>query len=170
MFAFSEKPWLTQTWTRRILSGAYGTGVCGLCGNEDCGQMSAWYVLSAIGLHPNCPGDGRWYLTAPLFTEASIRLDADYYPGGTLTIRVPNAGLECAYIRAVRLNGRPLGRLWVETREIARGGVLEIDLESRCDGTSRLAGLSNCGGGITCISHAIPQRGCGIIRGKGEAR
>ena len=129
MFAFSGKPWLTQTWTRRILTGAYGTGVRGLCGNEDCGQMSAWYVLSAIGIHPNCPGDGRWYLTAPLFTETSIRLDPDYYSGGTFTIRAPNAGLECAYIRAVRLNGRPLGRLWVETREIARGGVLDIDLE-----------------------------------------
>ncbi len=128
MFAFSDKPWLVQKWTRRILAGAYGTGVYGLCGNEDCGQMSAWYVLSAIGLHPNCPGDGRWYLTSPLFTEVSIRLDPAYYPGGTFTVKAPRACAANVYIQSARLNGKPLDRPWITTKEITGGGVLELDL------------------------------------------
>lgn len=127
-FAFSEKPWLTQKWTRRILAQAYGTGPYGLCGNEDVGQMSAWYVLSAIGLHPNCPGDGRWYLTSPIFTETVIRLDPKYYPGGTFTIRAPKADAEHVYIRSVRLNGKTLDRLWISTKEVSAGGILELDL------------------------------------------
>ena len=127
-FAFSEKPWLTQKWTRRILAQAYGTGPYGLCGNEDVGQMSAWYVLSAIGLHPNCPGDGKWYLTSPIFTETVIRLDPKYYPGGTFTIRAPKADAEHVYIRSVRLNGKTLDRLWISTKEVSAGGILELDL------------------------------------------
>jgi len=128
LFSFSSKPWLTQEWTRRILSGAYSTGVKGLCGNEDCGQMSAWYVLSAIGIHPNCPGDGKWYLTAPIFKETVMRLDPSYYPGGTFTIRAPGASAANRYIRSVRLNGKLLDRLWVETSEITSGGELLLEL------------------------------------------
>ena len=130
MFAFSEKPWLVQKWTRRILSGAYGTGVRGLCGNEDCGQMSAWYVLSAIGIHPNCPGDGRWYLTAPLFRETVLRLDPSFYPGRTFTIRAIGEDVPECRIRKAWLNGMPLDRSWVTTREITSGGTLVLDCRS----------------------------------------
>ena len=130
MFAFSEKPRLVQKWTRRILSGAYGTGVRGLCGNEDCGQMSAWYVLSAIGIHPNCPGDGKWYLTAPLFRETVLRLDPSFYPGRTFTIRAIGEDLSECRIRKAWLNDMPLGRSWVTTREITSGGTLVLDCRS----------------------------------------
>ena len=128
LFAHSEKPWLTQKWTRAILARAYGDGVYGLCGNEDCGQMSAWYVLSAIGLHPGCPGDGKWHLTAPLFARTTLRLDPRWFPGKTFSIVAPRVSAANAFIRAARLNGRPLDRLWLWTREITRGGELALEL------------------------------------------
>jgi len=128
LFAHSTKPELTAKWTRAICERAYDTGPYGLCGNDDVGQMSAWYVLAAIGIHPLCPGDGRWYLTAPLFTETVIRLDPAYYRGGTFTIRAPKADAAHGRIAAVRLNGRTLDRPYVTTAEVAAGGVLEIDL------------------------------------------
>ena len=64
-------PWLTQYWTRAICNGAYKNKVEGLVGNEDVGQMSAWYVLSAMGFHPVCPGETRYELTTPLFSTGS---------------------------------------------------------------------------------------------------
>lgn len=128
LFAHSNKPELTSRWTRAICEKAYDTGPYGLCGNDDVGQMSAWYVLAAIGLHPLCPGDGRWYLTAPLFTETTIRLDPAYYPGGTFTIRAPKADAAHSRIAAARLNGKTLDRPYVTSAEVSAGGVLELDL------------------------------------------
>ena len=128
LFAHSTKPELTSRWTRAICARAYDVGPYGLCGNDDVGQMSAWYVLAAIGLHPLCPGDGRWYLTAPIFTETVIRLDPAYYKGGTFTIRAPKADAAHDRIADVRLNGKHLDRPYVTTAEVAAGGALEIDL------------------------------------------
>lgn len=128
LWAYSNRPEEVSRWTRRILAKAYGTGPFGLCGNEDVGQMSAWYVLSAIGLHPLCPGDGRWILAAPIFTKTTIRLDPAYFPGGTFTILAPNAGPDTWRIRKVRLNGNPVAEPWISTRDVLVGGVLEFDL------------------------------------------
>ena len=130
LFAFSEKPEEVGRWTRLICEKAYGTGPFGLCGNEDVGQMSAWYVLAAIGIHPVCPGDGRWYVTAPVFRNTTIRLDPKYYPGGTFTISAPNAAPGVWRIVGIHLNGKPLGRRWISTHELSAGGVLRIDLDS----------------------------------------
>lgn len=125
MFAAMGRPDLTYKWTRRICKRAYGTGVHGLCGNEDEGQMSAWYVLSAVGLHPVAPGDGKWYLTAPLFREARLKLDPKYAKGGEFTLRTHGdyrEGCRCE----VRLNGVRLDRPYVTTAEIYAGGVVEF--------------------------------------------
>lgn len=128
LFAHSTKPQLTSKWTRAICARAYGASPYGLCGNDDVGQMSAWYVLAAIGLHPLCPGDGRWYLCAPIFKETTIRLDPKYYRGGTFTIRAPKADAAHAFVKGVKLNGQPLNRWYITTAEVSAGGVLEFDL------------------------------------------
>ena len=128
LFALSDKPDKVGYWTKRICEKAYSTGPFGLCGNEDVGQMSSWYVLSAIGIHPLCPGDGKWYLTAPVFTSARITLDPDYYPGGTFEIRAPAARPGNWRIKGARLNGRVLDRRWITTAEVSAGGVLEMDV------------------------------------------
>lgn len=81
LFAHSSDPDKVGYWTRKICSNAYSTGPYGFCGNEDVGQMSAWFVLASIGLHPLCPGDGRRYLTAPMFKSVKIRLYPRYCKG-----------------------------------------------------------------------------------------
>lgn len=128
LFAAAGRPDLTWKWTRRILAKAYGGDVRGLCGNDDVGQMSAWYVLAAMGLNPMCPGDGRWFLTPPIFEETTIRLDPRFYPGGTFTIRTRGV-VSGERIAAVRLNGRKIATPWITTRDIASGGVLELELK-----------------------------------------
>ena len=128
MFPYCGKPWLTQKWTREICARAYRNDVRGLCGNEDVGQMSAWYVLAASGLHPVAPGSGIWILTSPVFTKVSFRLDPKYYRGGKFTVSAPKASAANRYIRAARLNGRELDRLWLTTAEVSSGGTLELDM------------------------------------------
>ena len=128
LFAAAGRPDLTWKWTRRILAKAYDDDVRGLCGNDDVGQMSAWYVLAAMGLNPMCPGDGRWFLTPPLFEETTIKLDRRFYPGGTFTIRTRGAA-SGGRIATVRLNGRTIETPWITTKDIVSGGVMEIELK-----------------------------------------
>jgi len=128
MFPYCGKPWLTQKWTRRICEGAYGNEVYGYVGNEDEGQMSAWYILAASGLHPACPGSGVWILTSPVFPEVSFRLDPKYAKGGSFTIRANGVSKKNIYIRSAKLNGKPLDRAWITTKEVTDGGVLELEM------------------------------------------
>ena len=115
------KPWLTQQWTRAICRRAYHNSVEGLVGNEDVGQMSAWYVLAAIGLHPVCPGDTRQEITSPVFDKVSLKLEK-----GSFTIKAINNSPENIYIQSARLNGKPLNQCHIDYRDIAKGGMLEL--------------------------------------------
>jgi predicted alpha-1,2-mannosidase len=126
LFVYAGKPWLTQKWARRVLAGAYHNNVNGICGNDDVGQMSAWYVLGALGFYPVCPGDGIYILGSPLFSRATIHLDEKWYKGATFTITAGNQAHDHPYVQSVRLNGRPLSRAWIRHSEIAAGGVLEF--------------------------------------------
>ncbi len=115
------KPWLTQQWTRTICRRAYHNGVEGLVGNEDVGQMSAWYVLAAMGIHPVCPGDTRQEITSPVFDNITIRLNK-----GSFTIKTINNSPENIYIQSARLNGRSLNQCYINYHDIMKGGVLEL--------------------------------------------
>ena len=128
LFVYCARPWLTQKWVARIREHAYGTGPYGLCGNDDVGQMSAWYVMSALGLHPVNPAGGVYVLTSPLFPKATLRLDPKYYPGGSFTITAENVSQENVYVQSASLNGRPLDRAWITHAEIAKGGTLSFVL------------------------------------------
>ena len=128
MLNYTSKPWLTQYWTRKICADAYNDTVTGLCGNEDVGQMSAWYILASIGFHPICPGSTRYELTSPQFDRVTIQLDREYYKGRKFTIIARNNSPENVYIQSVKLNGKLLDRLWITHEEITRGGVLEFTL------------------------------------------
>ncbi|MCK0157275.1 GH92 family glycosyl hydrolase [Cellulophaga sp. F20128] len=121
-------PHLTQKITRQICRDAYGTDAYGLCGNEDVGQMSAWYVLAAIGIHPIAPGDNKYQITSPVFNEIKINLDPKYYSGKTFTIMANNNSKENIYIQSMRLNGKPLDRYWITHQEITKGGILEMEM------------------------------------------
>ena len=126
MFNRLGAPWLTQKWTREICRRAYHNSVEGLVGNEDVGQMSAWYVLAASGLHPVCPGDTRYEITSPVFNRVTIRLDPKYTSGGTFTIVALNNSPSNVYIQSARLNGRNYNECWIRHETIAAGGTLEL--------------------------------------------
>lgn len=126
MFNIAGEPHLTQKWTREICANAYGTGPYGLCGNEDVGQMSAWYILAAIGLHPICPGDNKYEITSPVFSEIVLELDQKYYPGKRFKILAKNNSAENIYIQKIELNGKELERFYLTHQEITQGGTLEL--------------------------------------------
>lgn len=121
-------PWLTQKWTRTICQRAYKNSVDGLVGNEDVGQMSAWYVLSSLGLHQVCPGDMRYEITSPVFSEIKIQLDGKYASGKTFVVRSHNNSPENIYIQSAKLNGEPLQRCYLHYKEISSGGILELEM------------------------------------------
>lgn len=118
------KPWLTQKWCHEILTHAYRNAVEGLCGNDDVGQMSAWYVLTAIGFHPLCPGTGRYELCGPLFDRATLNL-----PGKKkLVILAHRVSPGDVYIQSVKLNGQLLGRTYITHEEVVKGGELVFEM------------------------------------------
>jgi S-formylglutathione hydrolase FrmB len=100
----------------------------GLVGNEDVGQMSAWYVLAASGLHPVCPGDTRWEITSPVFDTVVMQLDPHYAKGKTFTIIAHNNSPENIYIQSATLNGKPYNKCWIDHSDIVAGGVLELEM------------------------------------------
>lgn len=115
-------PALTQKWTRIICDSAYRNSVEGLVGNEDVGQMSAWFVLASLGIHPVAPGSTRFELTSPLFKSSVIQL-----PGGkTFKIAAPNNSSSNIYIQKVFLNGKPYNRCYIDYRDIMNGGKLDL--------------------------------------------
>ncbi|HVW61797.1 MAG TPA: GH92 family glycosyl hydrolase, partial [Puia sp.] len=124
-------PWLTQEWSRAICRRAYHNSVEGLVGNEDVGQMSAWYVLAAGGLHPVCPGDNRWEITSPVFEKVVMELDPHYAKGKTFTILAHNNSPENIYIQSARLNGQAYNKCWLDHGDIMAGGVLELEMGNK---------------------------------------
>jgi predicted alpha-1,2-mannosidase len=129
-FMFNEigMPWLTQKWTRKICDTAYGVDRYGICGNEDVGQMSAWYVLAAIGIHPICPGDNKYQITSPVFSKVEIQLDPAFYSGEKFTIFARDNSPENIYIQSIKLNGEPLDRFYILHDEMVSGGILELEM------------------------------------------
>ena len=131
LFNYTGNAWLTQKWTRKICQTAYGTDVLGLCGNEDVGQMSAWYVLAAMGIHPVCPGDNLYMITSPVFNKVTIHLDDHYYGGGDFVIEAVNNSPENVYIQSATLNGKPLNRAWITHNEVVKGGTLRFVMSDK---------------------------------------
>jgi predicted alpha-1,2-mannosidase len=128
LFVYAGEPWLTEKWVRFIMDHAYGPGIKGLCGNEDVGQMSAWYILSAMGLHPVTPVDGVYIIGSPLFKKVTVRLNPKYHKGKTFTVIAANNSAENIYIQSAKLNGKPLDRAWLRYDEIVAGGNLELEM------------------------------------------
>ncbi len=112
---------------REILDTLYAAAPDGLSGNEDCGQMSSWFVLAAIGLYPVCPCTDEYLISSPLFERVTLHLDG----GRRFTIRAEGAAEGHRYVRAASLDGRPLRRSFLRHAEIAAGGELVLRLDSR---------------------------------------
>jgi predicted alpha-1,2-mannosidase len=132
LFNYSGQPWLTQKFTRQCLERDYSTSpLHGWIGEEDEGQLSALYVLWALGLFEmdgGCAVKPTYDLSSPLFDRIVIHLDPHYYGGRDFVIEAHRNAPANVYIQSARLNGRPLARPWVYHSEIIAGGKLEFEL------------------------------------------
>lgn len=118
------QPWKTQKYVRHILDTEYGDSPGGLAGNDDAGQMSAWYVFSSLGFYPVCPGTPYYYIGTPTFERATINLEN----GNTFTIIAPGASKENCYIESVILNGKAYNDYKISHNDIMNGGTIEFKM------------------------------------------
>jgi predicted alpha-1,2-mannosidase len=131
LYAYVGKPWKTYEKVRYILDNLYSSRPDGLCGNDDCGQMSAWYVMSAIGLYPVTPGSDIYVFSAPVFKNIRINLEN----GRQFVIKSESAGKidKCKYISSASLNGADYTRSYIRFSDIISGGELDFTLAQQPD-------------------------------------
>lgn len=135
LYAYAGQPWKAQQMLRQIYPTMYHNAPDGLCGNEDVGAMSAWYVISTLGFYQVEPAGGKYVFGSPLFDEARIQVGG----GKTFTVRTVNNAPENVYIQSVRLNGKPYTKAYILYTDIMRGGTLEFTMGAKPStfGTSR---------------------------------
>ena len=124
LFNWAGLPWKTQGYVRDILRTEYADGPGGLCGNEDSGQMSAWYMLSSMGFYPVCPGVPQYAIASPMYPKTEIEL-----PGGKVfTIVANNASDENVYIQSATLDGKPYDKSYFTHDDITNGSTLVFEM------------------------------------------
>jgi predicted alpha-1,2-mannosidase len=141
LYNYVGMPWKTQERVGQVMD-LYRTGPGGLCGNEDMGSLSSWYVLSAMGIYPVCPGQNIYIIGSPLFEEASIKLNSPY-DAGEFTIKANRVSSVNRYIQSATLNGEPMSKTWLSHEEITGGGTLifEMGPEPNMDWGSSMADI-----------------------------
>ena len=126
LYDWAAQPWKAQYWIRQVMDRLYNAQPDGYCGDEDNGQTSAWYVFSAMGFYPVCPGSGQYALGTPYFREVSL-----HFPNGnTLTIDAPENSASNCYIGHMTFNGQPYDRNYVEHQTLLNGGRISFNMQS----------------------------------------
>lgn len=123
LYTMAGQPWKTADRVREVLATLYSDQRDGLSGNEDVGQMSAWYVMSSLGFYPVEPAGGKYVFGTPLFDNVKLQV-----PGGTFEIRATNNSATNKYIQSVTLNGQPYTQPWILHEDIMKGGILEFQM------------------------------------------
>lgn len=131
LYDYAGAPWKTQQRVRQIMATLYGDTPAGQCGNIDCGQMTAWYILSALGFYPVNPASGVYVFGSPVVGKAVIHLDRKQYGGRTFTVIAQNNSARNIYIQSATLNGKRLDRCWIRHSEIVDGGTLRFVMGPR---------------------------------------
>ena len=126
MYNYIGQPWKAAKLLRQTMKELYFNDYDGLSGNEDVGQMSAWYVLSSIGLYQVEPAGGKFVIGSPLFDEATVNVG----DGKTFTIRAKNNSKENIYVQSAKLNGKPYPKSYLLYQDIVKGGMLELEMAS----------------------------------------
>lgn len=124
LFNKVNQPWKTQQYVSQIMDELYLDIPAGLCGNEDCGQMSAWYVFSAMGFYPVNPVSGQYEIGKPKFKKVELKLSN----GKIFTVKAENLSKENRYIRAVKLDGKPYHQSFITHEQIMSGATLELEM------------------------------------------
>ena len=117
-----RQPWKAQKYVAQVMHDLYFNAPAGLCGNEDCGQMSAWYVFSAMGFYPVNPISGEYEIGSPLFPEMRLNLGN----GKIFTVLAPNVSRENIYIQSVKVNGQPYDKSYITHQQIMDGATIEF--------------------------------------------
>ena len=127
LYAWTSQPWKTQYWLRVIMNSKYRNDMHGLGGNDDCGQMSAWYIFTALGFYPVCPGTDEYVLGAPYVPYCKV-----YLPNGkTLEVKANGVSDKNCYVKGVTLNGKPYSKMYIRHSDILEGGTLEFTMSSK---------------------------------------
>ncbi|TCZ67044.1 GH92 family glycosyl hydrolase [Flaviaesturariibacter aridisoli] len=126
LYNYGGQPWKTQYWVREAMNRLYQPTPDGYCGDEDNGQTSAWYLFSALGFYPVCPGTTQYVLGAPLFPKATIRLEN----GKTITITAPRNSTANRYVGRLTRNGRLWNKNWLDHFDLLKGGTLQFDMQA----------------------------------------
>jgi predicted alpha-1,2-mannosidase len=124
LYNYAGAPWKTQELARKVMDELYHDGPDGLCGNEDMGQMSAWYVLSSMGFYPVAPGQNVYAIGSPEFSKVILHLDRSYYDAEQFVIETVNNSKENKYIQSATLNGNALNKTWFTHEQIKNGRTL----------------------------------------------
>jgi len=125
LYNWTDKPYKTQERVRTILKAMYGPSEDGLCGNDDAGQMSAWYIFSALGFYPVTPGSDEYAIGSPLVKSAQIQLPN----GKKLDITVENQSPQNIYVQEITLNGKVIQHYQLKHSEFINGGTLVYHME-----------------------------------------
>lgn len=144
LYAWTSQPWKAQYWLREIMNRMYVNNIDGLHGNDDCGQMSAWYIFTVMGFYPVCPGSDQYVLGAPYVPSCKLSLPN----GKQFFIKAPGVSDKNRYVKEVRLNGKPYDKLYITHKDIMAGGVLSFKMGStpnkkRCIKTGKPYSLSD---------------------------
>lgn len=124
LYDFSGEPWKTQKRVRQLMDVWYGDGPLGIPGDEDGGETSSWYVFSAMGFYPVCPGSPTYEIGSPIFEKSALRLGN----GKVFTIEAHGVSARNKYIQSAQLNGRVLNRAWFSHADMAEGGTLVLEM------------------------------------------
>jgi putative alpha-1,2-mannosidase len=124
LYNYANQPWKTQVFIRKIVDEFYKNAPDGLIGNEDCGQMSAWYILSTLGFYEVNPSRPTYDIGTPLFKEVTVRLEN----GKSFVITAANVSAKNIYVKSVKLNGKPHRQTYFQHRDLMNGGTLEFEM------------------------------------------
>jgi alpha-1,2-mannosidase, putative len=127
MYNYAGQPWKAQYWLREVMDRMYTPGPDGYCGDEDNGQTSAWYVFSALGFYPVCPGTDQYVMGAPLFKKATLHFEN----GKKFVINAPENSDENLYIQSATLNGRNYTKNYITHSDLHKGGTLNVKMGSK---------------------------------------
>jgi predicted alpha-1,2-mannosidase len=127
LYSYAGAPWKTHERVHQIMDNLYQPKPGGLPGNDDCGQMSAWYIFSALGFYPVCPGSNEYVLGSPSVTEAKLNLEN----GNTFTIKAPGLSKKNIFVKRILLNGNPYNKLFIRHEDIMAGGELVFEMSNK---------------------------------------
>ena len=127
LYGYSGEPWKTQYWIRQTMQRMYNANPDGYCGDEDNGQTSAWYVFSAMGFYPVCPGAGEYVLGAPYFDEMTLHLEN----GRNVSIKANGNTDDNCYVNSLTLNGKPYSKNYIKRSDLIQGAQFVYNMSAK---------------------------------------